>query len=368
MNVNDSLWLARSLQKRGFVETSLENARVVILNTCSIRDKPEQKVYSALGRVRDATKHTPQAFAVVAGCVAQQIGTGFFKRFPQVRLIIGTDALIFAPDAIEKLCLDPDLRLDFTAFSQNYAERDPAFLDKTDPSVFVNIMQGCDNFCTYCIVPYTRGRQKSRSQRAILAECRAALEKGAQEITLLGQNVNAYGLDKYADPGSSFATLLRQVAELPGLRSLNFVSSHPKDFSPDVIQLFAELPQLSSRLHLPLQSGSDAVLARMNRKYDRTHYLTLVAELRKARPDLELSTDLIVGFPGETEEDFQQTLSIMDEANFVSSFSFMYSDRPGTVASRFTDKVPDPIKAERLQRLQHRQKELIDQQKALVAH
>lgn len=359
MNVNDSLWMARSLRRLGFVETALESARVVILNTCSVREKPEQKVYSALGHLRRATRETPGAFAVVTGCVAQHIGKGFFDRFPHVRLVAGGDGIVMVPQAILRLCADPDLRLDYTLFSASYPERDPALSaragEQPGPVAYVSIMQGCDNFCAYCIVPYTRGRQKSRATDAILDECRAALDSGAQEITLLGQNVNAFGLDAQSEPGVSFPSLLRRVAALPGLARLRFVTPHPKDFSPETIALFSELPALCPRLHLPMQAGSDAVLARMRRRYHRADYLQLVKNLRRARPDLALSTDIIVGFPGESEADFQETLDMLDAAAFMSSFSFAYSDRPGTAASRFPDKIPPQIKAERLERLQARQ-------------
>lgn len=357
MNVNDSLWLARSLQRLGFVRTTLERARVIILNTCSVRDKPEQKVYSALGRIRQATGKTGDAFVVVAGCVAQQIGTGFFTRFPQVRLVLGSDGLVMAPQAIVRLCNEPEIRLDYTDFSETYPERDPALPDRSgvSPVAFVNIMQGCDNFCAYCIVPYTRGRQKSRTTAAVLDECRAVLDNGAREITLLGQNVNAFGLDRHGERETSFADLLRRVAALPGLRRLRFVTPHPKDFSPELVALFAELPVLCPRLHLPLQAGSDTVLAGMRRRYDQAGYLRLVDALRQARPDLALSTDLIVGFPGESEEDFQETLRMLDAVSFMSSFSFAYSDRPGTAASRLAGKISPEIRAARLERLQARQ-------------
>lgn len=379
MNANDSSWLTRALERRGFVKSALEDAEIVILNTCSVRDKPEQKVYAALGRIKHLTRHNPNAFAVVAGCVAQQIGAGFFNRFPRVRLVVGGDGLAQAPEAIERLCADKTLRLNLTAFSEKYPERDPALPERhatetgaaaraafEQPSVlqtetaippvaYVNIMQGCDNYCAYCIVPYTRGRQKSRNATAILDECRAFIDNGAREITLLGQNVNAYGLDGHATRDTTFAQLLRQVSALPGLARLRFVTPHPKDLSKDVIAMFAELPNLCPRLHLPLQAGSDAVLARMGRKYDMNRFLGLVDELRKVRPDIALSTDLIVGFPGETEDDFQKTLDALDAAAFMSSFSFCYSDRPGTAASRFNGKIDPAEQAQRLERLQARQ-------------
>lgn len=356
MNVNDSFWLSRSLTKLGFRETEFENARIFILNTCSVREKPEQKVYSLLGRIRRATKNNPDILIAVGGCVAQQIGEEFFKKFPQVRLVFGSDGIANAPQAIARLVEEPALRVSLLDFSTQYLERAPAWSTEghagTVPaSAFVNIMQGCDNYCTYCIVPYTRGRQKSRSADAVLGECRDLLTNGARELTLLGQNVNSFGKDGQGT-GTSFCELLYRVSALPGLERLRFVTPHPKDLAPEVIRAFAELPNLCPRLHLPLQSGSDRVLKRMGRKYDIAKYLGLVEALRTARPDIILSTDIIVGFPGETEEDFQDTLRVMREADFATSFSFCYSDRPGTAAAKFTDKIDENTKAERLSRLQ----------------
>lgn len=359
MNVNDSFWLARELRRRGFMESAPEAAGVVIVNTCSVREKPELKVYNALARLSRAARHTPGAFGVVAGCVAAQLGSEFFKRFPWVRLVAGGDGLPMVPESVERLLAEPGLRLDLTAFTETYEERDAAVEVGAVPSAFVNIMQGCDNFCAYCIVPYVRGRQKSRQPEAVLEECRAWLAAGVREITLLGQNVNAYGLDRSRNrPTLSFAALLRRVAELPGLERLRIVTPHPKDFSEEDVELFGSLSVLCPRLHLPLQAGSDAILSRMGRRYDSRRYVALVDALRRSRPDLALSTDLIVGFPGETEADFQATLRMMERADFMSGFSFCYSDRPGTAASRMADKVPAPVKAERLQRLQALQEEL----------
>ncbi|MDD2967269.1 MAG: tRNA (N6-isopentenyl adenosine(37)-C2)-methylthiotransferase MiaB [Desulfovibrionaceae bacterium] len=358
MNVNDSEWLERALMQRGMQPAPLEEADVVVLNTCSVRDKPEQKVYSALGRVRQATGGKKSVLVAVAGCVAQQIGQGFFERFPQVRLVLGTDGIAQAPEAIERLLAQPKLKLSLIDFSARYPERDAALPQSTcPPSAFVNIMQGCNNYCTYCIVPFTRGRQKSRYTQAILEECRSLVAGGSREITLLGQNVNSFGQDDCGD-GTSFESLLRAVAGIQGLQRLRFVSPHPKDISPSVIRAFGELENLCPRLHLPLQAGSDRVLKTMNRKYDGQRFLQICADLRAARPDMALSTDLIVGFPGETEDDFQETLRLMREANFVASFSFAYSDRPGTRASLYPDKIDPEVKQDRLVRLQALQDEL----------
>jgi tRNA-2-methylthio-N6-dimethylallyladenosine synthase len=302
--------------------------------------------------------------------VAQQIGRGFFNRFPFVRLVFGSDGIAGAPQALDELADDPSARVALLDFLSAYPEREnmlaaaapePAFdADAGEPEAgpstqrgqaFVNIMQGCDNFCAYCIVPHTRGRQKSRAPAAVLAECRTRVEQGAREITLLGQNVNSYGLDA-GGTGVGFAELLPQVAAIPGLARLRFTTSHPKDIDPAVIRAFGELENLCPALHLPLQAGSDAVLKRMGRKYDRARYLSIVDGLRAARPDIALTTDLIVGFPGETEEDFEATLEMMERVRFESSFSFCYSDRPGTASVRMTPKVDETVAKARLLRLQ----------------
>ncbi len=359
MNVNDGDWLRRALLARGFEESAPEDARVFIVNTCSVRDKPEQKVYSLLGRLKELHERNPEVFVAVGGCVAQQLGTKFWGRYAFVRLVFGTDGVLMAPQAIERLCHEPDLRLSLLDFSADYPER-PLFTalgGGPGQSAFVNIMQGCDNFCAYCIVPYTRGRPKSRSSAAVLAECRDLVEHGAREITLLGQNVNAYGLDDRGD-GTRFAQLLRQVDALPGLRRLRFTTSHPKDLDDEVIAMFGELETLCPQLHLPLQSGSDRMLARMGRKYTLARYLDLVEGLKRTRPDIALSTDLIVGFPGETDEDFRATLAVMETADFEQSFSFCYSDRPGVAAATMTPKIEPEVKAARLEELQGVQRRL----------
>lgn len=358
MNVADSQWLARALSARGFAEGPLDGADMVILNTCSVRDKPEQKVYSELGRLEHKFKGKARPLVAVGGCVAQQVGASMMDRFARVRLVFGTDGLAMVPEALERLAGDPSLRLSLTDFSQDFLPRDPHLDDgPAAPTGFVTIMQGCDNYCAYCIVPFVRGRQKSRPAGDILAECRALAERGARDITLLGQNVNSYGQDNCGD-GTGFADLLRHVAAIPGVERLRFTTSHPKDLSPEVIRAFGDLPNLAPRLHLPLQSGSDTVLARMGRKYDTARYLSLVDALRQARPDIELTTDLIVGFPGETDADLHATLDVMGRVRFMHSFSFKYSDRPGARATKMEPKVPDEEKSARLEALQNLQDEL----------
>lgn len=353
MNVHDAQWLGRVLDARGFQEVPLEEAQVVIVHTCSVREKPEQKVMSTLGRIRRATGGHEAVLVCVAGCVAQQLGEGLFAKDSQVRLVVGSDGIASAPCAIEQLLEAPNDHLSLLDFTEHYIEREnaPPKPGARQATAFVNIMQGCDNFCTYCIVPFTRGRQKSRAAKAILEECRRLLDDGVREITLLGQNVNAFGRDG-SSHDTSFAALLRQVAALPGLERLRYVTPHPKDMTPEDVAAFAELPQLCPRLHLPMQSGADPVLARMHRRYDSAAYLEIVRQLRQTRPDMALSTDIIVGFPGEREEDFQETLRMVRACGFVSSFSFCYSDRPGTRASLFPDKIPAAVARERLLRLQ----------------
>ena len=352
MNAADSGWLGRSMTRMGWEEAPVDTAQVYIINTCSVRDKPEQKLYSLLGRLAEQLSRDPSIFCAVGGCVAQQIGAALWNRFGFVRLVFGTDGISQAPQALIRLASEPKLRLSLLDFTEEYTERDPALPQTArSPQAFVNIMQGCDNFCAYCIVPFVRGRQKSRASSAVLAECRALAQSGVRDITLLGQNVNSYGLDAGGD-GMSFPELLRAVAAIPGVARLRFTTSHPKDLADEVIAAFGELPNLCPSLHLPVQSGSDAVLKRMGRKYTVNQYLSKVEALRRARPDISLSTDFIVGFPGETEEDFRASLDLIRTARFEGSFSFLYSDRPGVAAAKMDLKVPDDIKSWRLDKLQ----------------
>ncbi|MFV0421287.1 tRNA (N6-isopentenyl adenosine(37)-C2)-methylthiotransferase MiaB [Oleidesulfovibrio sp.] len=360
MNVNDSDWLARALEARGFAQVPENEAHIYIINTCSVRDKPEQKVYSLLGRIRRQTRDKRNVTICIGGCVAQQIGKGFFKRFDQVRLVFGTDGAASAPQAIERLVHEPHARISLLDFSEEYPERDAGWENAPVPvSAFVNIMQGCDNYCAYCIVPYTRGRQKSRSTESVLEECTQLVERGTREITLLGQNVNSFGKDSHGD-GTTFSELLHKIAAIPGLERLRFMTPHPKDIADEVIAAFGKLKNLCPRVHLPLQSGSDAVLKKMGRKYDMARFMSIVEKLKQARPDIVISTDLIVGFPGETEDDFQQTLNALRNVPFVQSFSFIYSDRPGTRAEMLPDKLSREEKTERLILLQAQQNECTD--------
>lgn len=354
MNVRDSQWLEACLERRGFASESLERADFVILNTCSVREKPEQKVLSSLRHIEQNCRSNTRI--AIIGCVAQQLGESLFSASGRVCLVAGSDNLDRVPDILSSMTDGTGQRISLLEFSGQYRERENPDGRPCGPAAFVNIMQGCNNFCSYCIVPFTRGREKSRSLEAVLTECRAALASGAIDITLLGQNVNAW-----RGSGHDFSDLLRQVASLPGLKRLHFITPHPADMDKATIACFGELQALCPSLHLPLQAGSDHILSAMRRRYDSAAYLRLVEQLRSIRPDLALTTDLIVGFPGETEEDFQATLRLMKTCGFSSSYSFCYSDRPGTRACLMPDKIPAEIKQDRLIRLQALQEDLTEQ-------
>ena len=359
-NVNDGEKIKGVLQDVGYgLCDNVEHADLILFNTCAVREHAEQRVFGNVGALKKLKEQNPRLMIGVCGCMAQQehIVEKLRQSYPYVDLVFGVDGIDRLPAMLAERIRKGKRYLEKPAERNAVVEELPIRRD-SGFRAWLPIMYGCDNFCTYCIVPFTRGRQKSRDAGAILDECRALIDNGAKEITLLGQNVNSYGLDKHASGDTSFARLLRKVSELPGLARLRFVTPHPKDLSPEVIAMFGEVPNLCPRLHLPLQAGSDRVLARMNRKYDMARYMTLVEGLRAARPDIALSTDLIVGFPGETEEQFQETLDAVRAVNFMSSFSFCYSDRPGTAASRHTDKVEPAEKLRRLERLQALQEDL----------
>ncbi|MBW6521599.1 MAG: tRNA (N6-isopentenyl adenosine(37)-C2)-methylthiotransferase MiaB [Desulfoarculaceae bacterium] len=380
MNVRDSEIMAQLLAEKGYVESmEMKDADVVILNTCSIRAKAEQKAMSLLGALRKVKKRRPGMKICVAGCVAQQEGEEICRRMDYVDLVIGTQNLYELVDLLESV--DGTSKV-ATSMSNSYEI--PAFIPSMPsltspggpqgatpaPSVrkFLTIMQGCNNYCTYCVVPYTRGREISRKVNDIIEEARVLVDAGVQEITLLGQNVNSYGRTNSvtAEGGEySFALLLREVAAIEGLKRLRFTTSNPKDLSPDLMRCFSEIETLCPQFHLPVQSGSNIVLSKMNRKYTRELYLQKVAELRSFRPDISLSTDVIVGFPGETEADFEQTMEILEDVRFHSSFSFKYSDRPGTRSADFDDKVDEQVKSERLSRFQKRQDQICLEQNSL---
>ena len=355
MNTHDSDWLKKTLRLEGFPEAQTpEEADIVLINTCSVREKPEQKVYELISWLDSIN---PGILIGVGGCLAVQVGSGLFERSSSVRLLFNSDTLSVVPEELKHLMTDQEKRLNLISFPVFYTERKTVLPTKAEASAFVNIMQGCDNSCAYCIVPYVRGRQRSRHMEEILTECATLVEHGVKEITLLGQNVNSWAQDLWPKAGrkSFFTELLKALSKLDKLRRIRFTTSHPKDLSDDIISAFTELPKLCPHLHLPLQSGSDKILNAMGRKYDMPRYRALAAALRRARPDISITTDLIVGFPGETDQDFRDTLTAIKDLAFDASFSFKYNDRPGVPSASLPGKIAEKVKAERLAKLQELQ-------------
>jgi tRNA-2-methylthio-N6-dimethylallyladenosine synthase len=366
MNVSDSEKIVSQLKGIGYSRTEdISLADLIILNTCSVRAKAEQKLYSRLGRLRDLKNRDRRMILGVGGCVAQHEGERLLEKVPYLDIVFGTHNLHMLPELVRGA--EQGKRLSQTAFLENAARLDlfPVADGEGGISRFVTIMQGCDNYCSYCIVPYVRGREISRRSAEIMAEIREMAEKGVREVTLLGQNVNSYGLKSPEEP--VFADLLRQVADVPGIERIRFTTSHPKDISPQLIACFTEMPKLCGHIHLPAQSGSDAVLARMNRGYTRGSYLEKIAAMKAARPGIQITGDMIVGFPGETEADFSETLSLMEEVRYADLFSFIYSVRPETAAAQFPDGTNRSAKEERLERLQSLQRRMtLEMNRSLV--
>lgn len=366
MNERDSEIMAQLLGSANHVETSdMLAADVVVVNTCSIRGKAEQKAYSLLGRLRRNKKDHPDQIIAVAGCVAQQDGLHIRERMPHVDLVIGPQRIYDLPELVSSVSED---RQPLFAVEQSSDFVIPPFLpDATSvksTSVkygfkrFVTIMQGCNNFCTYCVVPFTRGREISRRFEDILDEVTLLASHGLQEVTLLGQNVNSYRSGSSGTGSRNFADLLRAVAAVDGIKRLRFTTSHPKDLSEELMNCFAEVEKLCPHFHLPVQAGSDRILARMNRKYTAAQYIEKVERLRQIHPGIALTTDIIVGFPGETEADFEETMSLLEKIRYHGAFSFKYSDRPHARAALFDGKIDEDEKSRRLQLLQARQEEI----------
>jgi tRNA-2-methylthio-N6-dimethylallyladenosine synthase len=360
MNVYDSHRMADMLAPEGFAETSsVEDADLVILNTCHIREKAADKVYSELGRIRvlkqAAAQQGRKLTIAVTGCVAQAEGEEIIRRAPAVDLVVGPQSYHRLPQLLDR------------------AEREGAVIDTEFPledkfdilrppareairargvSAFVTVQEGCDKFCTFCVVPYTRGAEVSRPVMKIVVEVERLADAGVREVTLIGQNVNAYHGEGPDERPWTLGRLLERVAEVPGIARLRYTTSHPCDMEASLIAAHRELPSLMPYLHLPVQSGSDRILAAMNRRHTRADYLETIASMRAAQPNIAFSSDFIVGFPGESEEDFRATLALVDEVGYAGAFSFKYSPRPGTPAADMADQIADEVKAERLHRLQ----------------
>ncbi len=360
MNVYDSQRMADTLAPEGYVETaSPDDADLVILNTCHIREKAAEKVYSELGRVRvmkDAAAADGRRVTIaVAGCVAQAEGGEILRRAPAVDLVVGPQSYHRLPDLLKRAerdgtAIDTEFPVD-DKFN-HLAAPSIATMRARGATAFVTVQEGCDKFCTFCVVPYTRGMETSRPVNKIVADIERLGGAGVREVTLIGQNVNAYHGDGPDGQPWTLARLLARVAEISGVDRLRYSTSHPRDMSDDLIAAHRDLPQLMPQLHLPVQSGSDRVLDAMNRRHTRADYLRIVDRVRDARPGLALTSDFIVGFPGETDSDFADTLALISEVGFSGAYSFKYSPRPGTPGADMDDQIAEEIKTERLQRLQ----------------
>lgn len=352
MNQHDSNQIVRIMSRENYVPTDkAEDADLLLLNTCSVRDKAEQKVYSALGRWRQLKERKSGVIIGVGGCVAQQEGEALLRRMSYLDLVFGTHNIHRLPQMVEEAESLGKRPVEIAFY------REPSYIEdlKTQPTVqgpkaFVTIMQGCDKVCSFCIVPYVRGRELSRPSENILREVDGLVRRGVKEVMLLGQNVNSYG--KKCPGELTFPQLLHRMNSVTGLRRIRFTTSHPEDLSPGLIEAYATLEKLCEHLHLPVQAGSDSVLRRMRRGYTRKEYLERISSLRERCPEIALSTDIIVGFPGETEQEFEQTLEILREVQYDEIFAFSYSARPHTAAVKLHgDDVPGEVKRERLKRV-----------------
>lgn len=363
MNVYDSERMSEMLAAVGYeaVETP-ENADLVVLNTCHIREKAAEKVYSEVGRLRALKSRRPDMLIAVAGCVAQAEGGEVLRRAPAVDIVVGPQAYHRLPEMLARAerargsgVIDVDFRPE-AKFDELPAPERPA-----GPSAFLTIQEGCDKFCTFCVVPYTRGAEYSRPAAAVIAEAKQLAKRGAREIVLLGQNVNAWRGEGLDGRDWTLARLILALAEIEGVERLRYTTSHPRDMSDDLVEAHGAVPALMPFLHLPVQAGSDRVLERMNRKHRASDYRHTVERLREARPDIALASDFIVGFPGESERDFEQTLALVRDVGYAQAYSFKFSPRPGTPAAADPLQVPEAVKSERLARLQEL---LNDQQQA----
>jgi len=364
MNVNDSekmLWLLYPDYEPTFKP---EEADLIIINTCSVREKPQHKVYSEAGRYKALKKKKPSLIIGITGCVAQQEGERLLEKLPYVDFVLGTQSFFRVKEIVKKV-EDTRKRIALTELKENFCfplvlpPKGPILLKPSKVSAFVTIMQGCDNFCTYCIVPFVRGREISRPPEEVIAEVKHLVSQGVKEIVLLGQNVNSYGLKNPDYP--SFAELLEMVSEVEGVERIRFTTSHPKDLSDELIEVIAKNPKVCKHIHLPLQAGSNRILKLMNRKYTKEEYLEKVEKLKKAIPEIALTTDIIVGFPGETREDFEQTLEMLEVVRYHEIFSFKYSDRPFTAALKMKNKVDEKEKEQRLNEVQRLQKQITEE-------
>ncbi|MGF1651198.1 MAG: tRNA (N6-isopentenyl adenosine(37)-C2)-methylthiotransferase MiaB [Hyphomicrobiaceae bacterium] len=357
MNVYDSERIVEALQPLGFAEVgAIEEADLVVLNTCHIREKAAEKVYSELGRIgqlkAEKREQGRDLTIAVAGCVAQAEGQEIVRRAPVVDIVVGPQNYHRLPEYVFETQRESRkvVRAEFPV--EDKFNHLPKRRGTGSVSAFLTVQEGCDKFCTFCVVPYTRGAEFSRPVADLIEEARTLIDRGVRELTLLGQNVNAYHGDNGSGGTATLADLIHALADLEGLERLRYTTSHPRDMTPDLIDAHRSVAKLMPYLHLPFQSGSDRILAAMNRKHTAAFYIDLIERLRAARPDLALSTDIIVGFPGEREADFEATLALVERIGFAQAYSFKYSPRPGTPAAALGEQVSDELKSERLHRLQ----------------
>jgi tRNA-2-methylthio-N6-dimethylallyladenosine synthase len=351
MNEEDSEKLSGMLKNQGYERTNIkEEASIIIFNTCCVRENAELKVYGNLGALKALKKSKPELIIAVCGCMMQQEGMAesIIKKYPFVDIIFGTHNSYKFPEYLNRVKQEEKSVIEIINKAEDIVEGIP--IDReSDIKAFVTIMYGCNNFCTYCIVPYVRGRERSREPEEIEKEIKTLIEKGYKEITLLGQNVNSYGNGLEND--MNFSKLLRRINNIEGLERIRFMTSHPKDLSEELIETIADCGKICEHIHLPVQSGSSNMLKKMNRHYDREQYLDLVKRIKNQMPNVAITTDIIVGFPGETEEDFEDTLSLVKEVEYDSAFTFIYSKRKGTPADEMKEQIEDDVKHIRFNRL-----------------
>lgn len=355
MNESDSERLAYQLEKAGYVATeSHEKADLIILNTCCVRETAENKIYGKIGELKHLKEKNKKLIIAVTGCMAQKNQAELFKRAPHIDIVLGPYNIQHINEMIVEVQATHKQKMDISM--DNWELPTLEAIPHGEFFAWVPIMNGCNKFCTYCIVPFVRGREKSRPIEAIVEDVKKLGEQGYKEITLLGQNVNSYGLD--FKNGTTFATLVRALNHIPGIERIRYMTSHPQDMTKDMIDAIAASSNVVSQLHLPIQSGSDEILKKMNRHYTVAHYKKLIDYCREKIADLTLTTDLIVGFPGETEEDFQQTLQLLKDVQYDMAYTFIYSPRSGTAAAKMTEQVPEEVKRVRLQALMDVQNEI----------
>ncbi len=358
MNVVDSERIVGLLDEIGYRQVEEpEQADLILLNTCAVRDKAVRKAYGHLGRFKPMKERKPDLILGMGGCIAQQEGKQLLEEFSYLDLVFGTHNVHRLPEMVQQVA-EKHVRCEETEFldRETRLQLFPSRTGQEAYTRFVTVMQGCDNFCSYCVVPYVRGREISRPSAEILEEIRELAAQGVREITLIGQNVNSYGLKE--DGELSFAGLLEQVNDVDGIDRIRFTTSHPKDLSDDLIECFGRLDKLCKHLHLPVQCGSDNILKAMNRGYTRERYLGVVERLRQVCPEIRLSSDIIVGFPGETEADFAETMSLLEKVRYTEIYSFIYSPRRGTTAADMADEMPAEVKQDQFNRMLELQQEI----------